>query len=114
MSEHNPNNQEEELGEAATTTNPMEGIAILEAPTAEAETGVALDATTVEAGAVGDIMIEGDAEILTIESSPEWRGNLIEEETLMVETRGFNEKGDIPSTSVAELETPVPWRKRRR
>ena len=79
MSEKNPNNQEEELGEATTVANPMEGIDILEASAAEAETGAALDAATVEAEAVGAIMTEGDAEILTIESSPEWGGNLIEE-----------------------------------
>ena len=32
----------------------------------------------------------------------------------MAETRGLAEMRDIPSTSVAELETPVPWRKKRR
>ena len=47
------------MEETATTTNPMEGIAILEAPTVEAETGAALDAAKVEAGAVKDTMKEG-------------------------------------------------------
>ena len=32
----------------------------------------------------------------------------------MVEIRGVIEEGDIPSTLVVELETPIPWRKRRR
>ena len=50
----------------------MERIENVEAPTAEAETGVALDAVTVEAEAMGAIKTEGDEYILTIESSPEW------------------------------------------
>ena len=81
MSDHNQNNQEEGFEEVATTTNTMEGIDILEALETEAETRAALDAAKVEDEAVGAIMIEGDAEIFTIESSPEWRGTLIEEET---------------------------------
>ena len=42
--------------------------------------------------------------ILTIESSPEWMGTLIEEEIEMGETREHAEIGDIPSTSATELE----------
>ena len=67
------------MEDATTTTNPMERIAILEAPVAEAKIGEALDATTMEDEAVGSIMIEGDLEIFTIESSLEWRESLIEE-----------------------------------
>ena len=83
------------------------------APTAEAEAGVALDVSTVEAKVVGAMMTEGDAVVLTIESSPEWMGTLIEEETEMAETREDAEIGDIPSTSATELEAPLPQRKRR-
>ena len=56
MSYQNQNNQEEGLEEAATRTNPVEGIAIMEAPAAEAETGAALDAAIVESNIVGVIM----------------------------------------------------------
>ena len=59
------------MGEAATKTNPMEGIDNLEAPIAEAETGAALDVVIVEVEAVWAIMTKGDAYILTIESSLE-------------------------------------------
>ena len=114
VSNQKQNNREGGLEEVATTTNPMEGIAILEAPTTEAKSGATLDAATVEVEDVGAIMTEGYANINIIESSPEWRGALIEEEIEMAETRGVAEMGDIPSTSVAELETFVPWRKRRR
>ena len=65
----------------------MKRIENVEAPTAEAETGAALNVATIEDEVVGDIMIEGYANILTIESSPEWGGTLIEEEIEMAETR---------------------------
>ena len=41
-------------------------------------------------------------------------GTIIEEETEMVETREDAEIRNIPSTSAAELEAPLPQRKRRR
>ena len=44
---------------------------------------------------------------MTIESSPEWGGTLIEEEQENAETE------DIPSTSAANLEILAPHRKRR-
>ena len=47
-------------------------------------------------------------EVLTIESSPEWGGTLIEEEQENAETK------DIPFTLAANLEIPAPRRKRRR
>ena len=59
----------------------MEGIENLGAPATKSKVGEALDATKVEAKAVGTVMTEENAEVLTIKSSPEWRGNLIEEET---------------------------------
>ena len=80
----------------------------MEAATAKDETGAALDVATVEAEALGDIMKEGDVEILTIESSPEWGGTLIEEENGMEEARKSTEKGNVPSTSATELEILVP------
>ena len=57
-------------------------------------------------------MTEGDVEVLTIESSPEWMGTLIEQEIEMVETREDAKIIDIPSTSAAELEALLPQRKR--
>ena len=57
----------------------MERIDNVEALTVESETREALDATTVEYEAVGAIMTEGDADMLTIESSLEWGGTLIKE-----------------------------------
>ena len=73
-----------------------------------------MDVAKVEDEVVGDISIEGYAKILTIQSYPKWGETLIEEEIDMVETRGVTEEGDVPSTLVADLETPVPRRKRRR
>ena len=60
--------------------NPLEILNNLEALTAEAETRAALDAVTVEAEDVRAMITEENMEVLTIESSPEWGGNLIEEE----------------------------------
>ena len=71
--------QAEEQGEATTTSNHMERIDNVEALAIEAETGATLYVATVEAEAMGAIMTEGDLEILTIESSLEWGGNLIKE-----------------------------------
>ena len=53
----------------------------LGAPAVEAAAGAALDAMKVEAEAIGAMMTKGYADILTIESSLEWMGILIEEET---------------------------------
>ena len=49
-------NQEEESGEDAIATNPIEEIEDLGALEVEAEAGVELDATTVEAKFVGAMM----------------------------------------------------------
>ena len=49
--------------------------------------GAAFDAVIVEAEAIGAMMTEENVEVFTIESSSEWMGTLIEEETEMEETR---------------------------
>ena len=58
----------------------MEGLNIRAALTAEGETGAALDATTVETEDDRAMIIEENTEVVTVESPPEWRGTLIEEE----------------------------------
>jgi len=88
--------------------NPVERLNNRAALTAEVETGAALDAAIVEAKDVRAMITEENMEVLTIESSPEWGGTLIEEEQENVETE------DIHSTSAANLEIRTPWRKRRR
>ena len=80
----------------------------MEALTAEAEIGEALDVATAEAKDIRAMMIEENTELLTIESSLEWGGTLIEEEQENVETE------DIPSTSATNMEILAPQRKRRR
>ena len=80
----------------------MERLNNMEALTAEAEAGVALDAATDEAEDVRATITEGNREVLTIESSPEWGGTLIEEEKKDAEIE------DIPSTSAANLEILAP------
>ena len=100
--------------EDVAVANPMEDIENLGAPEAEAEVGAALDSAIVEAKAVGAVITEENTEVLTIESSLEWRGTLIEEETETLEEREDSKIGNIPSTSTADLETIVPQRKRRR
>ena len=73
--------EEEESAKDVAVENPIEEIENLGAPAAEAEAGVALDAAIVEVEVVGAVMIEENVEVLTIKSSHEWRGTLIEEET---------------------------------
>ena len=50
----------------------METLNNVEALTAEVEAGVALDAATAKAEDVRVTIIEGNIEVLTIESSLEW------------------------------------------
>ena len=88
--------------------NPIERLNNMEALTAEAETRAALDAAIAEAEDVRAMITKENIEVLTIESSPEWGGTLIEEEQENAEIE------DIPSTSAANLEIPTPQRKRRR
>ena len=71
--------QVEEL-EENVRENPVERLHNVEALTAEVEAGAALDAVTAEAKDVRATITEGNIELLTIESSPEWGGTLIEEE----------------------------------
>ena len=82
------------------------------APSVEAEAGVAFDADTIEAEAIGAMMTEENVEFFTIEYSPERMGTRIKEETNMVDTREDTGIRNIPSTSAAELEAPLPQRKR--
>ena len=100
--------------EDVVVEKPIEEIENLGAPATEAEARAALDAVTTGAEAVGIVVTEENTKFLTIESSPEWRGTLIEEETEMVEEREDAETSNIPSTSTVGLETLVPRRKRRR
>ena len=60
--------------------NPVERLNIGAALTTEVETGAALDAVTVETEDVRAMITEENTEVVTIESSPEWGGTLIEEE----------------------------------
>ena len=71
-----------------------------------------MDAETIEFESIGAMMTEGNVEVLTIESSLEWMGNLIAKETKMAETREDAEIRNIPYTSATELEAPLPQRKR--
>ena len=86
--------------------NPVEGLNIRVALTAEGETGAALDAVTVEPKDYRAMEIEENIEMVIIESSPEWGGTLIEEEH--PEEQENVGTGDIPSTSAVNLETPPP------
>ena len=52
----------------------------MESLTIEDETRATLDATTAEAEDFRAIITEENTQVLTIESSPEWGGTLIEEE----------------------------------
>ena len=92
--------------------NPVEILNIGAALTAEVETREALDVAIVETKYVRAMITEENNEVVTIESSPEWGGTLIEEEHL--EEQENVETGDIPSTSATNLEIPAPQRKRRR
>ena len=56
--------------------------------------------------------IEENTNMVTIESSPEWGGTLIEEEH-PEEQENYRTR-NIPSTSAMNPETPAPQRKRKR
>ena len=100
------------MEEDATTTNPVEGIVIMEASTTESKTGVTLDAVTVEDPAVEATMAEEDVDIFNIESSPELGGTIIEEEILVAGIGEDNKLGDNPSIQFVELEIPMAHRRR--
>ena len=78
-SEDQPRAQAEQLREDVHK-NPVEELNNRVALTVEGETGVALDAVTVEPKDDRAFAIEDKIEMVTIESSPEWGGTLIEEE----------------------------------
>ena len=63
---------------------------------AEGEIGAALNAATIEPKGDRAIAMEGNIELVTIESSPEWGGTFIEEEQL--EEQENYGTGNIPST----------------
>ena len=86
--------------------NPVERLNIGVGLTTEVETGAALDATTVETKDVKAMRTEENTEVVTIESSPEWGGTLIEEEH--PEEQENVGTRDIPSTSATNLENPAP------
>ena len=80
--------------------------------TVEDEIGTALDATKIEPEDDRAMEMEENIELVTIESSPEWGGTLIEED--QPEEQENAGTGNIPSTSAVNLETPVPQGKRKR
>ena len=88
--------------------NLVERLNNMESLIVEAETRATLDATIAEAEDVRAMIIEKNMEVLTIDSSLEWGGTLIEEEQENVETK------DIPSTLATNLEVPARQGKRRR
>ena len=100
-SDDQSDDQAEEL-EENSRENLVERLNNVEVLTTEAKVGAALDAATAEAEDVRSTTIKDNAAVLTIESSPEWGGTLIEEEQENAETE------DIPSTSTANLEIPAP------
>ena len=108
LANQNQNDQEEDLEEAATVANPVEGIVIMEALAAKVETGATLDAATMEAATVEATMEEEDVDIFNIESSLELGGTLIEEEIVVEETREDDGLGNNHFIPVSKLETPVP------
>ena len=77
--EDQPGAQTDQLREDVDK-NPMEDPNNRVAPAAEGEIGVALNATTFEPKGDRAIEMEGNIELVTIESSLEWGGTLIEEE----------------------------------
>jgi len=76
--------------------NPVEDPNNRVALTAEGEIGAALNAATIEPEGDRAIEMEGNIELVTIESSPEWGGTLIEEE--QPEEQENAGTGNIPST----------------
>ena len=90
----------------------MEKLNSRVALTVEGETGVVLDVATVEPKDDRAMATEENTKMVTIESSHEWGGTLLEEEH--PEEQENAGTGDIPSTSAINLETPAPQRKRRR
>ena len=74
--------------------------------TPEGETREALDAMTIEPKDDRAMATKENTELVTIESSPEWGGTLIEEEH--PEEQENARIGNIPSTSAVNPENPAP------
>ena len=86
--------------------NPVEELNNRVALTTKGETGAALDVVTIEPEDDRAMATEENTKLVTIESSPEWGGTLIEEEhPEEQENAGI---GNIPSTSAVNPETPAP------
>ena len=92
--------------------NPVEELNNRVALTVEGETEATLDATIIEPEDDRAMEMEENTELVTIESSPEWGGTLIEEEH--PEEQENAGTGNIPSTSAVNPETLAPQRKRKR
>ena len=92
--------------------NPVEELNNRVALTTEGEIQAALDATTIDPEDDRDMATEENIELVTIESSPEWGGTLIEEEH--PEEQENAGTGNIPSALAVNPENPAPQRKRRR
>ena len=91
--------------------NPVEELNSRVALTAEGETGAALDAATIEPEDDRAMETKENTELVTIESSLEWGGTLIEEEHPKEQENAAT--GNIPSTSAVNPETLAPQRKRK-
>ena len=78
-SEDHSGEQEEQLGKNVQE-NLVERLNNRATLIAEAETGAAIYAATVETKYVRAMITKENTEVLAIESSPEWGGTLIEEE----------------------------------
>ena len=78
-SEDQPGAQAEQLREDVHK-NPVEELNNRVALTTEGEIGAALDAVTIEPENDRAMATKENTELVTIESSPEWGGTLIEEE----------------------------------
>ena len=109
--EDQPGAQAEQLREVVHK-NPMEEPNNRVAPTAEGEIGTSLDAAKIEPEDDKSMEIEENIELVTIESSPEGGGTLIEEE--QPEKQENAGTGNIPSTSAMNPETLAPQIKRKR
>ena len=102
--EEKPGAQAGQLGEGVAK-NLMENPDNKAALTTEGEIGAALNAATIEPEGDRAMAIEENIELVTIESSPEWRGGtLIEEEQP-------EEQENIPSTSAVNPDVPAPQKK---
>ena len=80
--------------------------------TTEGEIGAALNAVTIEPEGDRAMEMEGNIELVTIESSPKWGGTVIEEERPKEQENART--GDIPSTLAMNPDILAPQKKRKR